>query len=50
VLNAHARFACLAQDELIYRHLRRGLLGHRSATAWTKITTSEKCDAEYATW
>jgi membrane associated rhomboid family serine protease len=45
VLNANARFACLAQDEANYRYLHEAMFGRRSATAWTRKTTRADCDA-----
>jgi hypothetical protein len=50
VLNAHARFACLAQDDIIYRVLRSRLTGRRSATAWTNKTTEAGCNATERLW
>jgi hypothetical protein len=50
VLNAHARFACLAEDDVTYRLLRRELSARRSATAWTKKTTLDGCNAGMRSW
>ncbi|MDQ2654822.1 MAG: hypothetical protein M3Z20_17445 [Chloroflexota bacterium] len=44
VLNASARFACLAEDQENYRALRKQMWGRRSAAAWTKETTRAGCD------
>lgn len=44
VLNAHARFACLAEDAEIYRSLERRMYGRRSASAWTRKTMRQDCD------
>ena len=50
VLNAHARFACIARDDVIFRWLRTQLRGRRSASAWTKKTTLEGCSTGMFYW
>lgn len=46
VLNAHARFACLADDDVTYRLLRKQMSGRKSATAWSLKTTRSGCDTQ----
>jgi Rhomboid family len=48
VLNAFARFACIADDEEEYSALRPSLIGHVSATAWTAKVSLKTCDAKRA--
>jgi len=44
VLNAYARFACLAGDKPTYRAIRSELKQRTSATGWTSKTTMAGCD------
>ncbi len=46
VLNAFARFACIADDKAEYSALRPLLIGHVSATAWTAKVSLKTCDAK----
>jgi len=44
VMNAFARFACLAGDGEQYRKLQPQLKSHFSSVAWSEKTTRESCD------
>jgi len=48
VLNAFARFACVARDAEEYRRLRPVIDKRRSAMAWTSKTTIDACDAQFS--
>ena len=48
VLNAFARFACVARDAEEYRKLRPAIDKRRSSMAWTSKTTIDACDAQFS--
>jgi hypothetical protein len=48
ILNAAARFACIADDGDAYRALRPLLENHISATIWSEKISLESCDRQLA--
>jgi membrane associated rhomboid family serine protease len=49
IINAFARFACLAGDYEQYRNLRPQLTSRFSAVAWSEKTTRDSCDQKLRT-
>jgi rhomboid protease GluP len=47
ILNAHAKFACMADDADVYRDLRPQLRGHISSTAWSDKVSLQSCDKRF---
>jgi hypothetical protein len=47
ILNAYAKFACMAKDETKYQELRPKLKGRFSSTAWSDAVSLKYCDARF---
>jgi hypothetical protein len=48
ILNAYAKFACMANDGDTYKDARVQLNGHISSAAWTTKVSLQHCDGEFA--
>jgi hypothetical protein len=48
ILNAYAKFACMANDGDTYKDARVRLNGHISTAAWTTKVSLQHCDSEFA--
>lgn len=47
ILNAYAKFACMANDRDKYHELRPKLQGHFSTTAWSGVMSMISCDSRF---